>query len=177
MFLGRGHLSLDDISSIIARIAPPVISDNDGINNPALLGAQMKKVDGESFDVRFIAEIDSLRYDVVGFKYNLERWSESSGTIVDGSYEKSGWKTAKTHSAYMAINYTDDDGKTKQKFAENGNYFFVFAIEGFELTDNTDIVSGTIVPFAVGENGEEYYGTAYNVVITDGNSITFTPVE
>ncbi len=154
-----------------------VIRDNDGINDPALFGAQIRKNEGGSFDVRFVSELSSIEYGAVGFKYNLERWSESNGTVVDGSHEKTGWKTAETHLAYKAINYTDGNGTLKQLSAKDGSYFSAFAIEGFELTDKTDIVSGTIVPFAIGEDGKEYYGTAYTVVITDGNSITFTPID
>ena len=66
-----------------------------------------------------------------------------------------------------------EGGKVKQFSADEGKYLVAIALTD-ALTSYTDHLVGTVTPFAVDENGREYYGTTYTVTIVDGNIKGFT---
>ncbi len=123
----------------------------------AVLHGVQDALRGDSYAIRFVGSIESLKYQLVGFYI----------TAQDGSYY---WNKSAT-AVYTTLLGKTQGGEMKQYSAAElrGEASYLYALELTDIPLSLGTVSFTVTPYAVKEDGETpVTGKSYTFVYTNG---------
>lgn len=127
-------------------------------------GVQSSTVADNKFNVRFVATVDALDYDSVGFE-------------ITANYTEGGTAAEKEFNKSCSYVYTKLTGKTEAGLQEytvedlGGNYILALTIT--DVPADLGTITFHVKPYAV-QDGNKIYGASYTVVYNNGVLVSQT---
>lgn len=134
-----------------------VISENDG-KSTGYKGVQESAIESGMFNVRFVATVDGLDYDEVGFEITANYNNGGSPATKDLSKSCS--------QVYNALTGNSEKGIVTYNAGDlGGEYLMALTVTG--IPADTGAITFNVKPYSM-LGGIKTYGTAYDVVYTNG---------
>ena len=124
-----------------------------------LLYVQSTRLQGDTYDIRFIAGLDSLDYDAANVTVNVNSTAGTQNRVF--RYEN-------IRTAYRSITAETEAG-LERVTAPDGTYFIAFVIRNVPVSEGT--VTFTVTP-EVTSAGAVTAGMSYEIVLTGGRFVS-----
>lgn len=118
--------------------------------------AQVSKGSAD-MDIRFVATLDKMEYEEIGFEITYRLPDASEDTVVKAS----------VHDVYAEIYgaTANFDILTRSASYYDANYLYTYTVEALPLTGT---ITFTVKPYTKAANAEAVFGEGYEVTYTDG---------
>ena len=168
---GQTDPTLEDMETIVPDFTPALDLNKDGTDMPVLRAVQNTSVLNGKQGVRFLAVVNSLDYESIGFEWNI-KYTKAGET--EATLDANGTETATT--VYRSITAEDMSGNIYAVSATDLNGTYIYALS-FKNVPTDGTVVFTVTPIAASDNAPALTGTGYTVTFENGAFVSSEAVS